>query len=368
MALYIGLLAGLVLLFGALSVGLYLNLRKMQKQSLGWDRQSPDMSAEKAALGNILRQGREILDVLSSLDRKEASDLKINSLRSFLTGVKDAAVILKKSLTTQTRTGSSKTLLMKTDMDRQIEQLQFELDQVFQGKSDTVVKIPEMTERLVKEEKVRESNTLRLQNLSSATGSIQELLAAIDEIASTTNILAMNAAIEAAHAGDSGKGFSVVADEIRRLAESSKETSGEINKVLQKVVETVDVTYKDFQSSETFLVETKEDIETIEQVRLRHDEVLKSSLFQVVDDWRKGIGNFLMEISEENKTDQITSETDLINEDLADFEQSLNLLENVINSSKQSPDLPLSELGNMLESLQKEISLLGEEDLENKKK
>jgi methyl-accepting chemotaxis protein len=116
---------------------------------------------------------------------------------------------------------------------------------------------------------VEEGKVAREQAASLVAGIAQRSIAleeaneTIASIASSTNLLAMNAAIEAAHAGEAGKGFSVVADEIRKLAENaadqSMSISGDISEVrntIDGIVDSTDLLGKAFGKVETSIAET----------------------------------------------------------------------------------------------------------------
>ncbi|MEJ5284645.1 MAG: cache domain-containing protein [Brevinematales bacterium] len=83
-----------------------------------------------------------------------------------------------------------------------------------------------------------------IKEVSEYSQQILKLLGLISNIAKQTNLLAMNAAIEAAHAGEAGKGFAIVADEIRRLSEDTNKNARDIGDVVSSIVSKIDESVK----------------------------------------------------------------------------------------------------------------------------
>ncbi|MDN4636327.1 HAMP domain-containing protein [Bacillus sp. AN2] len=126
----------------------------------------------------------------------------------------------------------------------------------------------QLVEKTASQMNVIDQSVKKAENVISALESkskdITQILGVINGIADQTNLLALNAAIEAARAGESGRGFSVVAEEVRKLAVQSANSAKEIENLIKEIVQDIDVSQEVFtavnqevQSGLSFTEQTK---------------------------------------------------------------------------------------------------------------
>jgi len=186
----------------------------------------------------------------------------IESLRSIINTAKNSSKETRtitnrvQNITTQLNTNASKqhdsialinkeSLLMQEDIavtDKDIRLAKERLDTANTNLKTIGQKIDHFTHNVQESAELENTISGKLTELTHSAEQIKNILTVISDIADQTNLLALNAAIEAARAGEHGRGFAVVADEVRKLAERTQKSLNEIHGSVNVVVQSINDT------------------------------------------------------------------------------------------------------------------------------